>query len=176
MKQKYFFLIFALFLLCSCGKEEKLYGEIHIDYDNTAYIVEDGVVIKKQDYTITFPSSGDMIQILFFVEDNEDKLGVFFLQEKGKEWLGYKDFINHYANNPWERETLLYTDESGEKREVTGIVYPVSIYTTENNSTKDRSVVCYYQVADIELFTPGGCATWHPITIIQKGKGLSRAH
>ena len=168
MKHKYFYLIGALLLLCSCSKEEKLYGVPPI-YDKFIYVVENGEVVKKQDYTISFPASGGEEEIVFFVEDKSDLRRAIFVQDFGKDWLVYKDFINRYASNSWERETLLYTDESGEKIEVTGIVYPVCIFATQNTRRKGRSVVCYIVEGsrdgigmDPEIL--------HIITINQKGK------
>ncbi len=170
MRNRFIYLLFTLILIGSCDKERPhRYGPMY-EWDNTAFVIEEGEVVKKQDYTINIPSSGDTIKTTFFVEDSSNRLRVVFIQDAGEEWLGYKDYIDYYAlsEDIWDRRTLTYKTETGEKTEVTGIVYPVSVFAKENKSKKDRCVICCYNVGDKGY---GSLDTLHTITVIQKGRG-----
>ena len=172
MRNRFIYLLFALILIGSCDKEtHHRYGLFLSRWDNTVFVVEDGEVVKKQDYTINIPSTGDSIKTTFFVVDSSNRLSVAFIQDAGEEWLGYKDYIDYYAlpEDIWDRRTLTYTTETGEKTEVTGIVYPVSLFAKENKSKKDRCVLCYYNVGVLNSHFSRD--TLHTITVIQKGRG-----
>lgn len=167
MRPKFIYLIAALFLICSCSKEEEqLYGGSILKYDDSVYVVEDGEVHKKHDYTITLPYMGGIMETVFFVEDKNDSLRAAFIQESGYEWLGNEYFIPRYES--YDRQTLIYADDSGKKTEVTGFLFPVSVYAAANYGKKDRSVVCYYQVGERNLKDLIPTEMMHKVTVVQK--------
>ena len=149
MRNRFIYLLFTLILIGSCNKERPhRYNFIGAcKWDNTVFVVENGEVFKKQDYTITFPSLGDTIKTTLFVRDNNNHLRIGFVQDAGEEWLGYEDYIDHW-DPQWDRRTLTYTTETGEKTEVTGIVYPVSIFANENKSS-NWTVTTYLMVLSL---------------------------
>lgn len=168
MRPKFIYLIAALFLICSCSKEEaKRYGASPLIYEDFVYVVEDGEVHKKQDYSITILYRGGIIETEFFVEDKKDSLDVGFIQESGFDWFGNEYYDHKGGSYTRYQQTLIYTDDSGERTEVTGIVFPVRVYAAAHYGKKDRSVVCYYQVGarDGYGFEP---RTMHKVTVTQK--------
>ena len=144
--RRLFHLIFILTtcLLYSCGN-----GPIDgptTTINNTVFIVENGELKEKKDFSIFLSSSGDTVKYTFFVEDEYKQRRISFFKKEDTDWLNCSVEGLECMPDMYTRQSFTLSDSSGNTKQIEGVVFTVSISATNNDSQESRNSYCYLTV------------------------------
>ena len=146
MRRLYLFIICILTtsIVYSC-KNEPLDGPT-TTRSNTIYIVENGALKEKKDFSIFLSSSGDTVKYTFFVEDEYKQRRISFLKKEDTDWLNCSVDGLECMPDMYTRQSFTLSDSSGNTKQIEGVVFTVSISATNNDSQESRNSYCYLTV------------------------------
>ena len=148
MRRLYLFIICILTtnIVYSC-KNEPLDGPT-TTRSNTIYIVENGALIEKKDFSIFLSYLGETVKYTFFVEDEYKQRRISFLKKEDTDWLNCSVEGLECMPDMYTRQSFTLSDSSGNTKQIEGVVFTVSISATNNDSQESRNSYCYLTVIE----------------------------